>query len=51
MREKNQKRLNRKTKNILLILIKVDKGEGGGVPKCGYKKFLIVNFINIVRCG
>ena len=34
---------------ILLILIKVDKGEGGGSPNVD-KKFLSVNIINFGRC-
>ena len=46
---KNLKRLNRRTKNILLILIKVDKGKGGGGIRMWIKKFLNVNIINFKK--
>ena len=45
---KKKKRVNRKKKILLLISIKVDKGQGGGHRRW-IKKFLNVNIINFAE--
>ena len=51
MREKNLKRLNKRSRKTLFIWIKVDKGKGGGGSGMWIKKILSVNIINFGQCG